>query len=166
MNPQTTIADLTTLLVPLAFFMIIRGIAPVLMDTHRKAALLAGFLVPFRCSGSDAFFVGSGRIVPSTMNALGTVTDITGFLIPCAFFVIVRNVVPILVVLDRASTMPARLVMPFSGFLRPTFLMSRRWVIPVPVDFQGSAANVAVGRIPCTVLMIVRHIVPILVIFD
>jgi hypothetical protein len=91
-------------------------------------------LIPLRRASRDALFVGGWRIVPPSMDFHRTMTDIARFLIPRTLLVIIGNVVPVLVVFDRATTVLAGFVMPLGGFLRATFLMSRGRVIPVAVN--------------------------------
>jgi hypothetical protein len=62
--------------------------------------MFAGFLVPFRGASGDTLLVRSWWVIPPAMNLHRPLTDFARLLIIGALFVVVRNVIPVLMILD------------------------------------------------------------------
>jgi hypothetical protein len=62
--------------------------------------MFAGFLVPLRGASCGTLLVGRWWVIPAAMDLHRPLTDVARFFIIGALFVIVRNVIPVLMILN------------------------------------------------------------------
>jgi hypothetical protein len=165
-NPHRVPAYLTRREIPGAGFVILRDVVPVLMESYLLATVLTWFMVPFCRLKFATLLVGGWRIIPLAMNLHGVAPDVTRFVIPRAFLVVIRNVVPILMVPYLFPAVLAWFFVPLCCLKFATLFMSGWWVIPLPMNLHRVATYVACQIVPGTFLMVVGYVVPVFVVLD
>src|ERR1017187_9395564 len=130
-------ADITVFFVPRALLVVPGNFFPVDVVPDGFVAVFASRFAPLCGTRCLAFLVGFGWVVPIPMDANGVPTNLAGFLVPRAFLVIPRRVVPILMNAQLTAAVRTRHSAPLAHNSRP----------PVsPIVQEKAARKKALGR--------------------